>query len=109
MTISAPPALVDFVIPHANVGRNICRFVYLNDWQGEGDIRIATIFDLPEGVELLWDDVDPHTPDTRFQRQQFPSLLHAQDHITEHALTWAASYIPEPPEPFEPYYDYPIR
>lgn len=95
--VPAPPTLVDFVVPHPSVSGPAIRFAYLNDWQGEGDIKLATILDdySPEvgvwnGYAIHWEAVDHN--DTRFYVPNFHTLAEAQDYITEHALLWAEAY-----------------
>ena len=87
-TTTTAPALIDLVEPHPSMPPEIVRYAYLNDWQGEGDIRCAVVLRSWQGYTVIWDGIS-RAP---FDPAIFPSLEGAGCWVEALAQQWALAY-----------------
>lgn len=90
MTATTAPALIDLVEPRS-APPEIARYVYLNDWQGEGDLRCAVIYS-PEPANPYYRIVWDATEAAPFGPVNFNTLRACGFWIESLAQQWALAY-----------------
>ena len=89
MTVTTT-ALIDLVEPRC-APPEIARYAYLNDWQGEGDVRCAVIYAPEPGnpyYRVVWDS----TSAAPFGLVKFNTLRSCGLWIESLAQQWALTY-----------------
>lgn len=92
----APP-LTELVLARQPRHPAITAYVYLSDWQGDGDIRCAVIYDnyaLNEshGYAVVWDHAHDQKP---FGSVTFQTISGCGRWVESLAAEWAETVLPE--------------